>query len=94
MQNATLEPDKRSVRWLLSVSHTHRGRMPEYVTRPARCGFPRDTQQPRLVIARWHLGRPVVTCAPTLTQWQRLESQGKLECTSETDMAETTRIRD
>ncbi|KAH7959770.1 hypothetical protein HPB49_013697 [Dermacentor silvarum] len=80
VRNATLHSDQQSIYWWLSVTETHRGRMPDYVTRPARCGFPRDTQEPRLILARWHLGRPIVTCAPKLLQWKRLMVQDKVQC--------------
>ncbi|KAL1429573.1 hypothetical protein MTO96_016087 [Rhipicephalus appendiculatus] len=77
VRNATYHSDQQNIYWWLSVTETHRGRKPDYVTRPARCGFPRDTQEPRLILARWHLGRPVVTCAPKLSQWKRLLVQEK-----------------
>ncbi|KAH7932016.1 hypothetical protein HPB52_025004 [Rhipicephalus sanguineus] len=76
--------DRQSIYWWLSVTETHRGRKPDYVTRPARCGFPRDTREPRLILARWHLGRPIVTCAPKLSQWKRLLVQDKVQCNYET----------
>lgn len=84
VRNATLHSDRQSIYWWLSVTETHRGRKPDYVTRPARCGFPRDTREPRLILARWHLGRPIVTCAPKLSQWKRLLVQDKVQCNYET----------
>ncbi|KAH9365119.1 hypothetical protein HPB48_014066 [Haemaphysalis longicornis] len=89
VRNTTLDPDHRSINWWLSVSQTHRGRMPEYVTRPTRCGFPRDTQEARLILARWHLGRASVTCAPKLSQWERLVRRGKPQCKYEGETAGT-----
>nr|XP_050028984.1 meteorin-like protein [Dermacentor andersoni] len=85
VRNATLHSDRQTIYWWLSVTRTHRGRMPDYVTRPARCGFPRDTQEPRLILARWHLGRPIVTCAPKLLQWKRLVGQDRVQCNYETN---------
>ncbi|KAL3182610.1 hypothetical protein MRX96_034527 [Rhipicephalus microplus] len=83
VRNATYHSDEQSIYWWLSVTKTHRGRKPDYVTRPARCGFPRDTREPRLILARWHLGHPVVTCAPKLSQWKKLWVQEKVGCNPE-----------
>ncbi|KAH8041754.1 hypothetical protein HPB51_017574 [Rhipicephalus microplus] len=36
VRNATYHSDEQSIYWWLSVTKTHRGRKPDYVTRPAR----------------------------------------------------------
>ncbi|CAN8028914.1 unnamed protein product, partial [Ixodes persulcatus] len=40
------------------------------LTQPRRCGHFKTGSEPLLVMARWHLGHAMVTCAPRLSQWQ------------------------
>ncbi|KAG0417184.1 hypothetical protein HPB47_005820 [Ixodes persulcatus] len=72
----------------LFVSQNHRNYLPDLVSKPRRCGHFKTGSEPLLVMARWHLGHAMVTCAPRLSQWQLLTSRSSLpRCSKRIDDA-------
>ncbi|CAN7983354.1 unnamed protein product [Ixodes hexagonus] len=77
------DTERRWTHFRLAVLQNHRNYLPDLVSRPPRCGHFRTGSEPLLVMARWHLGHALVTCAPRLSQWKHLTSRSTVPRCSE-----------
>lgn len=82
LKQVSISVDQRWTQLQLSVIQNRRGRLPDMVRRPLRCGLGKAVSEPLLIMAQWHLGHPTVSCAPRLSQWKKLTASGVPRCRS------------